>query len=114
MSALESELWISPGDYLEGERDADPSAVFDVLPVNTAATDLREKRAAHLRIESLEYDVTLERNRTEATVDHREGTHWAIVRVTEGPGVTSLASIGCELDLGEICGRVVWDRVLAP
>ncbi len=90
--------------YLRGH----PAVVFEVLSPSTRATDLREKRAAYLRIESLEHYITVEQERMELVVLRRKGRNWERTHCTLPEDRVILSGIECELTLEQIYERVSW------
>jgi Uma2 family endonuclease len=98
----------------EPEREPDeyvrefPAVVVEVLSPSNRATDLREKRAAYLRIDSLEHYLIVEQDRTEVTVYRRKGRNWEIMRWNQPEDVIYLGGIGCELTLAQIYEGVSW------
>ncbi|HEX8296388.1 MAG TPA: Uma2 family endonuclease [Chthoniobacteraceae bacterium] len=101
----------------EMERDAYfreyPAVIFEVISPSTKATDLREKRAAYLRIDSLQHYCIVEQERMEVTVYRRVGRNWEIMRWTQPEDVIYLGGIGCELTLEQIYERVSWRSAAA-
>jgi len=98
----------------EPEKERDPfyreypSLVCEVLSPSNRATDLREKRAAYLRIDSLEYYLIVEQDRVDVTVYRRTGRNWEIMRWTKPEDVIFLGGIECELTLAQIYERVTF------
>ena len=85
-----------------------PALVVEVLSPSNRATDLREKRAAYLRIDSLEYCLLVEQDRMEVTVYRRAGRNWEIMRWRKPEDVIHLGGIECELTLAQIYERVTF------
>jgi Uma2 family endonuclease len=69
-----------------GEKEPDPyyreepEVIFEVLSPSTASTDLREKRAAYLRIPSIEGFITMAQEQMEAIVYRRAGRNFEMMR----------------------------------
>ncbi|MDB6148592.1 MAG: hypothetical protein JWQ44_40 [Chthoniobacter sp.] len=87
-----------------------PAVIFEVLSPSTSSTDEREKRAAYLRIDSLEHYCIVAQEKMEVTVYRRAGRNWEIMRWTQPGDVVILGAIDCELTLGQIYERVTWKR----
>ena len=79
-----------------------PSLVCEVLSPSTRATDLREKRAAYLRIDSLEYYLIVEQDCMDVTVYRRHAGNWEIMRWKHPEDAIHLGGIACELTLAQI------------
>jgi Uma2 family endonuclease len=86
-----------------------PAVIFEVLSPSTSPTDEREKRAAYLRIDSLEHYCIVAQEKMEVTVYRRRGRNWEIMRWTQPDDVVILGGIECELTLGQIYERVSWN-----
>jgi len=85
-----------------------PSLIVEVLSPSTRATDLREKRAAYLRIDPLEYFLLVETDRMDVTVYRRAGRNWEIMRWKQPDDIIHLGGIECELTLAQIYERVTF------
>jgi Uma2 family endonuclease len=97
-----------------GENEPDPfyreepEVIFEVLSPSTASTDLREKRAAYLRIPSIQGFITVAQDRMDAIVYRRAGRNFEMMRWSRPEDSIILGTIGCELTLAQLYEGVSW------
>ena len=107
--------WISPEEYLEGERWAEirherPSYVFEVISPDTERVDRREKMLAYRDIPEIKGYIILEQDEIQVTLMRPAASGWK-TEILRGPGATlSLPDLKIEIPLARIYERTALAR----
>lgn len=83
-----------------------PLVLVEVLSPSTEAYDRGEKFAHYRRLESLGEYVLVAQDRVRVEVYLRQGEQWLLRELSDLDSVLNLASINCDISLGEIYARV--------
>jgi Uma2 family endonuclease len=87
-----------------------PMLIIEVLSQSTEAYDRGKKFAHYRRLSSLADYVLISQDK--ACVEHfvRQGNQWVLSEIDDVEGEINLNSIGCNLSLGEIYNKVVFQN----
>jgi Uma2 family endonuclease len=83
-----------------------PTLIVEVLSESTEAYDRGDKFAHYLRLESLQEYVMIAQDKARVERYLRQEGDWRFTVIDDLDGTLSLASVGCELPLREICDLV--------
>jgi len=96
--------------FEDSHRDTllNPTVIFEVLSPTTEAYDRGEKFARYRRLASLTDYVLVAQDRPRIERFVRDGDDWVLTAFDGLDATVTLASIGCELRLGDVYAKVGW------
>ena len=101
-------------DFHQDETLLNPTVVFEILSKSTGDFDLGRKSILYRSIPSLRQYIVIDQNRAWVQQWTRESNKWLGNEVSGSHDILPIASLGCEIPLGELYVNVECENLDTP